>query len=54
MLFLKNYQLITSIRGGCYFFPEFKRFDIASGLLSNQCTESYFDNLKKLNSSQKN
>lgn len=50
----KNYQLITSIRGGCYFFPEFKRYEIASGLLSKQCTENYFDNLKKLLMKEKN
>lgn len=43
----KNYQFITSVVGGCLYFPGFDRINKKTNKINNKCNNKYFSNLKK-------
>ena len=44
----KDYQFITSVVGGCSFYPGFNMIIPKTGKIDDKCTNEYFQNLKKI------
>jgi len=49
----KDYQFITSTKGGCVFFPGFNSIEVKTNKINN-CNDEYFKNLKNILSKEKN
>ena len=49
----KNYQFITQTIEGCLFFPGFNKIEVKIQKINSACTDSYFQNIKKTLSNEK-
>jgi len=44
----KGYQFITSVNGGCIYFPEFDRIKLKSEKINKYCNNKYFKRLREI------